>query len=219
MQGSQGDEFEEFLERNGVPGVDLVDTRALVRHIREKGAMKAVISDSKEFHGQWVDTMSLDLVGGRVCRDREEATMGSGRLKCLYIDVGSKFSLREQMARRFTLHTVNYDHDFSAIDIDDYDLLFISNGPGDPAHQSLRPVVNFVQSCIGRVPTFGVCLGHQIIAQAYGASTRKMKFGHRGGSNHAVTDGRRSIVTTHNHGYAVDPDTLKGTGSRFSSGM
>lgn len=207
--GEVGEQFDIFLKENGVPGIDGIDTRMLVRKIREFGTMKAWISDSPTFPSDWPDPMERNLVG-EVSRSETYILSGIGKRKLLFIDVGAKKSLIGKVNEVGSLKMVPYDFDFSSLE-DDYDAVFISNGPGDPSHNSLGNVVEFVKSMIKEKPIFGVCLGHQLISLALGAKTKKMRFGHRG-SNHAVTDGSKIWITSHNHGYTVDEGSLQGTG-------
>ena len=201
-------EFNALLEDNKVPGLDLVDTRYLVRKIREKGVMRAYISSEDKVPDSFPDPMAEDVVSKVTCR--KEYDVDSGQMKnLLFIDVGAKKSLVKEMSGVANLHVVPYNTDFSKIG--NYDGIFISNGPGDPSHESLNGVTEFLREKSRQIPIYGVCLGHQLISIALGGKTLKMKFGHRG-SNHAVTDGRKIYITSHNHGYAVDPDSLDKTG-------
>lgn len=203
------EEFNRLLEENRVPGVDLVDTRFLVRKIREQGVMRAYISSSPEVPKEFPDPMAENVVEKVSCRQPYRVDTGKDR-NILYIDVGTKKSLVNQMSGVANLQVVPYDADFSSIK-GDFDAIFLSNGPGDPTHESLKKVTGFISEQAGKIPIYGVCLGHQIISLALGAKAEKMKFGHRG-SNHAVTDGKRIYITTHNHGYAIRPESLENTG-------
>ncbi|MEM3675751.1 MAG: glutamine-hydrolyzing carbamoyl-phosphate synthase small subunit [Thermoplasmataceae archaeon] len=206
--GDHWQEFDQFLRDNNVPGIDLVDTRMIVRKIRSKGAMRGWITDSTG-EVNFPDPMDKDLVG-MVSRKAPEELHGSGRRKVLFIDVGTKNSLIKEMRRIASLRVVPYNANFMD-EVRGCDAVFISNGPGDPSHRSLDGVRKFIREIAGELPLFGVCLGHQLIALGLGGSTTKMKFGHRG-SNHAVTDGRKTMITTHNHGYAVVGSSLAETG-------
>lgn len=203
------DEFNRYLAEHGVPGIDLVDTRLLVRKIREKGVLRAYIRDSPSMPDDFPDPMSEDIVGKVSCPSPYKVDSGLEKT-LMYIDVGTKKSLLDEMSGVANLQVVPYNADFSSYS-GTYDGIFISNGPGDPAHSSLEKVTGFLGKMAGEVPIYGVCLGHQLISISLGARTSKMKFGHRG-SNHAVTDGKRIYITSHNHGYAVDSESLAGTG-------
>lgn len=205
--------FNQLLEEHKVPGIDLVDTRLLVRKIRDKGVMRAYISSSPEVPDKFPDPMDMDVVAKVSCREPYHVN-GNSSHKVLFIDVGAKKSLVKELSGLADLYVVPYNSDFDRIDYD-YDSIFISNGPGDPSHQSLSKVTDFIRKRSEDTHIYGVCLGHQIISLALGGKTMKMKFGHRG-SNHAVTDGKRIYITTHNHGYAVDRDSLENTGLRVT---
>ncbi|MGC8608428.1 MAG: glutamine-hydrolyzing carbamoyl-phosphate synthase small subunit [Thermoplasmata archaeon] len=204
--GEPGYEFSSLLESQGIPGIDGIDTRMLVRKIRSSGVMRSYIMDDSETQLEWIDPMKSDLVGSTFNEKDIKFIRGSGKKKLLFINLGAKKSLIENMLKFSSIYIASKDSDLESVD--DYDAIFISNGPGDPKHPSLSGVTKFISSSIGKKPIFGVCFGLQIIALAYGSDTYKMKFGHRG-SNHAVTDGKRIFVTTQNHGYAVNPDTVK----------
>lgn len=205
--------FNNLLEEHKVPGIDLVDTRLLVRKIREKGVMRAYISSSPEIPPEFPDPMDEDVVSKVSCKEPHEVK-GDSRHKVLFIDVGAKKSLVNELSRLADLYVVPYNSDFEKINYD-YDSIFISNGPGDPSHESLSRVTDFIRKRSEDTHIYGVCLGHQIISLALGGKTMKMKFGHRG-SNHAVTDGNRIFITTHNHGYAVDRESLDKTGLKVT---
>ncbi|HKJ96898.1 MAG TPA: glutamine-hydrolyzing carbamoyl-phosphate synthase small subunit [Thermoplasmataceae archaeon] len=207
--GKPGEEFEKYLSESGVPGIDGIDTRSLVKKIREKGVLKAWISDRPDFPKDWPDPMERNLVGETSTSDHY-TVKGDGELDILFIDLGAKRSLVKKMGEMASsLDVVPYNFDLSKID-KRYDAIFLSNGPGDPSHESLGSVTEFVAMKVEDTPIYGVCLGHQIISIALGGRTEKMRFGHRG-SNHAVTDGQRIWITTHNHGYAVNQQSLSGT--------
>lgn len=207
--GEPGKDFNSLLKESGVPGIDGVDTRMLVKKIRENGVMKAWIKDTPDFPEEWPDPMERNLVGETSVK-KDYTIEGDGEMRILFIDVGAKRSLVARMSEIGTLHVVPYDFDFSSAD-EYYDALFVSNGPGDPSHESLLGVVEFIRSKISKIPVYGVCLGHQLICLALGGSTEKMMYGHRG-SNHAVTDGEHIWITTHNHGYSVNRQSLEETG-------
>lgn len=202
MEQRRSDEAESFsrlLARNNIPGMDNVDTRSLILKLRKHGVMRGFISDRKERPSSWPDPFQGDVVAESLF-DLPEAEEHDK--KVLYINVGSKLSLYSEIAKIFQPIVVTHRSDLFAIG--GYDGIFISNGPGDPSSDALRPVVNFLREMIGKKPIIGVCLGHQLVGIAAGMQTFKMKFGHRG-SNHAVTDGKNVWITTHNHGYAVKP--------------
>ncbi len=220
--------LHHFLRMHGIPGLGEVDTRAITRHIRTRGAMKGVLStadrDAESLVRKAREAPGLedqDLVGRVTCgepfrwataRDPRWAagdTSGTGRrLQCVAFDYGAKrntFRLLWETGFDVTVVPATMTAgDTLALHPD---AVFLSNGPGDPAVCTYA--VETVRGLLGRVPIFGICLGHQISALALGGRTFKLKFGHRG-ANHPVQDLRsgRVTVTSQNHGYAVDPDTL-----------
>ena len=199
--------LDGFLKKYAIPGIDGIDTRRLIMKIRESGTMKgAICSDPSDLQGI-PDPMSTDLLGE--LRIRKRTIPGSGEFAILLVDTGAKRSIISRLSAIGTVDIVPYNADFASLG-EDYDLIFLSNGPGDPAHPANRPLTDFVASRMGKVPIAGICLGHQIIALASGAHTIKMKYGHRG-VNHSVTDGRKILITTQNHGYSVDEASIEGT--------
>lgn len=207
--GEDWESFRSFLIENHIPALDQIDTRTLVRTIRENGVLRGWISSRKELKRDFPDPMAEDIVS-RISPTGGSVIKGSGVDRILFIDVGSKNSLRNEVLKIGTIQVESVLSDFKNVG-DDYSLIFVSNGPGDPSHASLRPVIEFLRESAGKVPIAGVCLGHQLLGISMGANTMKMKFGHRG-SNHAVSDGKKIMITTHNHGYSIVPETLSGTG-------
>jgi carbamoyl-phosphate synthase small subunit len=221
----------EFLKRQGIVAVDGVDTRAITRKLRVSGAMNAVISSQDASDAELVaeakaqpSMAGLDLASGVSCRtayDWDEpsdpARFGSavewpkldGRPLCVAIDCGVKRNiLRLLVSCGFRVRVVPSTASAAEILALSPRGIFLSNGPGDPA--ATVSVVQTVKQLIqGDIPIFGICLGHQILGLSYGASTYKLKFGHRG-ANHPIkrlADGKVEIAS-HNHGFAVDPKTL-----------
>lgn len=220
----------QFLERYGVLGVEGFDTRALVRHIRTVGALKAIVStedlDRESLVARakaWVGLLGQDMVRKVTCdqpygwADNRPvpgtgfSTVQAGMkdpLKVVALDCGIKFNqLRIMTEKGCQVQVVPAATDAETILAMEPDGVFLSNGPGDPA--GIPGVVETVQGLLGKTPVFGICLGHQILGLAYGASTYKVKFGHRGG-NQPVKDLATGHVeiTSQNHGFSVDPDSL-----------
>ena len=219
----------QFLREAGIPGISEIDTRALTRHIRTAGAMKGVLSTVDRDVASLArkareapDLGAQDLVAQVTCdesyawRDprkepwRTDLKLGAEgmRMRCVAYDFGLKHNiLRLLQECGFDVIVVPAGHSAADTLALSPDAVFLSNGPGDPAVPTYA--IEAVRGLIGRVPIFGICLGHQIAALALGAKTFKLKFGHRG-ANHPVKDLRsgKVAITSQNHGYAVDPDTL-----------
>ncbi len=203
--------LDEFLKRHEVVGIEGVDTRAIVRKIRSNGTMKAAISTADLDPASLlkrvrcsVDIGELDLVKSVTSEVTMAGLMDGAKVAVL--DCGVKYGiLRELGELGAKIVRLPYDSDVDDLKMFRPDGVLISNGPGDP--KVLRKTIETVQKLLKlRIPTVGICLGHQLIALAIGGQTYKMKFGHRG-INHPVKDLRNSkvLITTQNHGYAVDP--------------
>lgn len=223
------DSLPGYLAAHGVPGITGIDTRALTKHIRTLGALRGVLStvdhdaDSLKRKAAAVPRLeSEDWVAKVSCpapysfshpRDPRWADGSSvvevgRRLKCVAYDFGIKRNILRLLSEA-GFDTTIVPASTAAADVlaSQPDGVFLSNGPGDPAVPTYA--IRAVRDLIGRVPLFGICLGHQIAALALGGRTFKLKFGHRG-ANHPVKDLRtgKVTVTSQNHGYAVDPDGL-----------
>jgi carbamoyl-phosphate synthase small subunit len=203
-----------YLSSRNVLGVEGIDTRALTRHIREQGAMTAGITTRTLDKGKFLKLLKKvpPMVGRNLVKDvaAEEPYLYSGGNgpRVAVVDCGVKISSLRELAGRGCRVSV-FPASCGKKDIFQArpDGVLISNGPGDPA--AVPDVISLVESLIGEVPIFGICLGHQIIGLALGGSTYKLKFGHHG-SNHPVRDKRtgRVYITTQNHGFNVDGYSL-----------
>ncbi len=211
--GKSGIEFNEFLKASRVPAIDGIDTRALVEKIRNNGVIKGYIRNKNELPDKFEDTMELDLVSTVSIKKYKYYDSGHKK-QTLFIDVGAKNSLIKRLSETSSLHIVPYNYDFFNIKFH-YDAIFIPNGPGDPSHSSLAPIREFIKEKSNDIPVMGICLGNQLIALSMGGKTEKMKYGHRG-INHAVLIGKKIYITSHNHGYAVNGDSLKNTGMEIA---
>jgi carbamoyl-phosphate synthase small subunit len=205
----------DWLGTQGVPAITEVDTRALVRHIRDQGAMRGGVfpaaippAEARALIAQEPDMAGRDLV--RDVTPDQRIVMGEGDVRIAMIDTGVKRSIVRNLVQRgatVELHPATA----SAADLlhNDPDAIFLANGPGDPA--SLGYVVETVRQLIGRRPVYGICLGHQLLCRAVGLNTYKLPFGHHG-ANHPVKDLTTGVVeiTSQNHGFAVvGPDGSK----------
>ncbi|MCX5709857.1 MAG: glutamine-hydrolyzing carbamoyl-phosphate synthase small subunit, partial [Candidatus Omnitrophica bacterium] len=209
-QGSLG----EYLEKNNILGIEGIDTRALTLHIRKAGAMKAVISTVdlneksliKKARAS-VGLVGVDLVKEVACKEPYEWEK-KGKYKVVVLDCGIKYNTLRILARNnCKVQVVPAKTKASEIFGLNPDGILLSNGPGDPA--AVPYVVETVRGLIGKLPIFGICLGQQMLGQALGGKTFKLKFGHHGG-NHPVKDLKtgKVAITVQNHGFCVDMDTL-----------
>ena len=211
----------DWLAEHEVLAVSGVDTRALTRHIRDKGALRAVVStetdDVRHLRkaAQGLPRMGgLDLAKVVTSSQTYEAPVPEGApaldLHVLAYDFGIKRSMLRYLGERgFRVTVVPAQTSAREVLKHKPDGVFLSNGPGDPA--AVTYAVKAVERLLGKVPVFGICLGHQILAQALGYTTFKLKFGHRG-ANHPVRDLRTGTIeiTTQNHGFAVKEEAVDG---------
>lgn len=192
-----------WLKEEKVPGIYGIDTRMLTKILREKGTMLGKIV----FNEQDVDFYDpgKDNIVGKVSTT-EKQVYGNGKYKILLIDCGVKYNIiRCLLKRDATVIRVPWDYDASD---EDYDGVLISNGPGDP--KMCIPTINNIGKLMSEdTPSFGICLGSQLMALASGADTYKLKYGHRSHNQPVMQIGTgRGFITSQNHGYAVDNETL-----------
>ena len=222
--GSLGD----YLKKNNVVGLEGIDTRKLVKHIRTKGAMKGIIS-STEFRIESLAKKLRDypgLVGRDIVKDvtvKKPYAWNEGvtdifhshreMLKSKYNVVAFDFGIKQNILRLLCSHGCKVtvtpaQTSAKEVLVQKPDGVFLSNGPGDPA--AVIYAIETVKQLLGKAPIFGICLGHQILALALGGRTYKLKFGHRG-ANHPVKNLQtgRIEITSQNHGFCVDLDSLK----------
>ena len=195
--------LDEWLRRNNVPGIYGIDTRAVTKRIREKGVMLGKIEpDGIEI--DFYDPNKLNLVAA--VSTSEKKIYGSGKYRILLIDCGVKYNIiRNLLKRDTTIIRVPWDYDFSK---EEYDGLFLTNGPGDPKMCTIT-IENIRKAFDNNKPIFGICLGNQLMALASGADTYKLKYGHRSHNQPVIRVGTdKTYITSQNHGYAVDNDTL-----------
>jgi carbamoyl-phosphate synthase small subunit len=224
-----GKSLGEYMKDSNKVGIYGIDTRALTAHLRDKGVQMGIISTTDLNSGSLLEKVrlhpgisALDLVSEvttgepyewnqglwKLTSNINQQTTGS-RLKAVVYDFGVK--------RNILRHLVNAGFDLTVVPaktppekvIDNSDGIVLSNGPGDP--QNVTYAVEIAKEVLGKKPVLGICLGHQIIGQALGGTTYKLKFGHHGG-NHPVMDlaTRKVSITSQNHNYCVDMKTLQG---------
>jgi carbamoyl-phosphate synthase small subunit len=206
--------FEDFLRRSELPGISGVDTRRLTRHLRVDGAMGCAFGTAPESvlraaAASEPGTTGCDLVTGVSVQAPYER--GSGPLRIVAYDFGVKETMLRHLEGLGTVSVVPAAHPAVDTLAMEPNGVFLSNGPGDPAALPAHAAV--IAELLGRVPVFGICLGHQLLAEAIGARTYKLPFGHHGG-NHPVRrlDTGQVEITSQNHNYAVDAATLPTSG-------
>lgn len=206
----------ELLEENGIPGISGVDTRMLTRSIRSRGCRRALLTgmDMSVAEAQRIISQTPvphDAVSRTACKKRWYARTANHRFNVVAVDCGIKLNIIRFLNQKgCNVTIVPPTTTAEEICFMNPDGLFLSNGPGDP--EDVTEVIGLVKQLRGKYPIFGICLGHQIIALAYGAKTYKLKFGHRGG-NHPVRDLTTGKIemTSQNHSYAVDETSLLAT--------
>ncbi len=207
----------ELMQEYNIPGLAGVDTRRLTREIRSAGSQKGLICSADmpiEAAMELLAETELrhDQVSRVSCAKRWYSRTSNHKYTVVAVDCGIKLGMVKALnARGCNVTVVPYNTTAEEIDFMKPDGILLSNGPGDP--EDVPEVVETVRALRGRYPIMGICLGHQMIALAHGARTYKLKFGHRGG-NHPVRELATGHIemTSQNHSYAVDPDSLAGTG-------
>ena len=213
--------LSEYLEENNIPGISGIDTRKLTRSIRDKGSRKVIITDINTSKKDALEKlkkyeMPKDAVSKVSCKKKWYSRTSNYKYNVVAIDCGIKLNIiRSLNKRRCNVTIVPYNTTAKEIEKLKPDGIFLSNGPGNP--EDVTEVIQLVKELRGKYPIFGICMGHQMISLAYGAKTYKLKFGHRGG-NHPVlnleTD--KIEITSQNHSYAVDEESLKKTGLKVT---
>lgn len=209
--------LSEVLEEHNIPGISGVDTRQITRIIRSEGSQRVIITDisvSKEEALKRIaeQPITRNQVARVSCKKRWFSRTPNHKYDVVAIDCGIKYNIiRSLNNRNCNVTVVPYNTSIEDILAFQPDGIFLSNGPGDPT--DVPQVIEIVKQLHGKLPIFGICLGHQIISLAYGAKTYKLKFGHRGG-NHPVKnlETGKLEITSQNHSYAVDAKSLEGTG-------
>lgn len=206
--------LDEFFKAKNLSGISGIDTRRLTRLIRDKGTVKGKIVNAEADEKSVVEELSsITFPTDQVINVSTKSSYASpGRgFKVVLVDFGSKNGiLRELNQRDCDVTVVSQNVTAQDIMLMAPDGVMLSNGPGDP--EDVPHAQEMIRGILGKVPIFGICLGHQLISLACGAKTYKLKFGHRGG-NHPVLDlkSNKVAITSQNHGYAVDQESLKNT--------
>ena len=209
--------LDAYLKRWHIPAIDHIDTRALVRHIRDKGAMRACLSTVDLDEASLVEKArrspsmeNRELASVVTCpRPYEVQAVGAERFHVVCYDFGVKMNSLRELAREGCRVTVVPAHTPASEVLGlRPDGIYLSNGPGDPA--SMSDVVEEVRRLTQTgVPTFGICFGHQLLGRAFGGQTYKLRFGHRGGNQPVKDINKGSVeITSHNHGFAVEAGSL-----------
>lgn len=209
--------LSEILEENGIPGISGVDTRKITRIIRSEGSQKVMITDPQTPKQEALAAMRAyelpkDGVARVSCKKKWYSRTANPAYHVVAVDCGIKLNIIRSLNKRgCNVTVVPFDTPAQEILNLKPDGVFLSNGPGDP--EDVTPVIELVRVLRGKLPIFGICMGHQLISIACGAKTYKMKFGHRGG-NHPVKNllTGKIEITSQNHSFAVDKDSLGGTG-------
>lgn len=238
--------LHDYLDRKGIPGIAEIDTRRLTRHLRDRGAMRAALSNEILDPDELVDAArsSPGIVGRDLATEVStpepyEWTLKSSLERALsgYASGWEEGATSDPTLERYRMAALDFGIKRNILDLlvsagfdvtvlpartgperlldGSFDCVFLSNGPGDP--EPVEHGIRTTGSLLGKIPVFGICLGHQILALALGADTFKLPFGHRG-SNHPVEDlgTGRIEITCQNHGFAVAPDSLEGTPAELS---
>jgi carbamoyl-phosphate synthase small subunit len=213
--------LESYLKRHGIIGISEVDTRALVFKIRNRGAMRGIISTENQDTDYLVaqaqsarKMLGADLASSVSCKEPYSVLEASDSLETKIFrvtayDYGIKRNILNNLARiGCEITVVPASTSAKEVLALNPDGVFLSNGPGDP--EPLEYAVRNIRELLGRIPVFGICLGHQLMGLAFGGKTYKLKFGHRGGNQPVKNlSSSRVEITSQNHGFAVDPDSLK----------
>lgn len=208
--------LSDVCKKYGVPGIYGIDTRKLVRSIRDLGSRMVLITDIDTSLNEGLEKIRAyeqpkDAVEKVSCKQITKYLVNNGKYHVVAIDCGMKQNIvRSMIEKGCNVTVVPYNVSAEKIEQLNPDGIFISNGPGDPT--DAVPVVETIRRLRGKYPIFGICLGHQMIALAYGAETYKLKFGHRGG-NHPVCNLKNGKIeiTSQNHSYAVKESSLSNT--------
>jgi len=214
--------LHEYLSRAGVIGLTGIDTRALTKRLRQQGSLRGVISSERHDPVELVARAraAAPMEGANLVErvapgfERRFVNAGGDGMSVLAVDCGLKQNIvRELVASGCSVTTINGDLTAAEVLARKPSGLLVGNGPGDPA--AVTATIEMLKGVVGKIPVFGICLGHQMLALALGARTYKLKSGHHG-ANHPVlnTDTGRVEITSQNHGFAVDLASLEAVGGR-----
>ncbi len=222
-------DLEEELINQGIVGIQGVDTRAITRHLRDRGAMRVGIFSGEELSREEMvievrkqPSMAGSYLSEDVSTDHTYVVkaLGEKKFTVAAIDLGIKAATPRAMAERgIEVHVMPFNSTFADIEAISPDGVFLSNGPGDPA--TMTSTIELVREILAaEIPVFGICFGHQILGRALGFETFKLQFGHRG-INQPVIDQRNGKVeiTAHNHGFAIKAPTEGGFTTVFGPGQ
>jgi carbamoyl-phosphate synthase small subunit len=220
--------LQRWMEHHNIPGITGIDTRALTKKLREHGVMLGRITQGEGVSitgkGKIEDPNERNLVSEVSCKEvitykPNPVPLNTKPVSLICYDCGVKRNiLRSWLSRGVTVHRVPWDYDLASSDLK-YDAVFISNGPGDP--KKCDKTIENIKWCIEKqIPTFGICLGNQLLSLAIGGDTYKLKYGHRGCNQPCIEvesgkwkvekdrNGPKCIITSQNHGFAVDGEKL-----------
>lgn len=206
-------QLDTFLKEAGIPAIYGIDTRHLTKIVREYGVMNARISFEKVSEDVIENEIKpykiVDAVKSVTCSDFETYQAEDEKFKVVLWDIGAKYNIRRELVKRgCTVTVVPASTTAEQIKVLNPDGIMLSNGPGDP-EENVEMIAELKKLCDAKIPTFGICLGHQVLALSQGAKTEKLKYGHRGANQPAVEVGTgRVYITSQNHGYAVIASSL-----------
>jgi carbamoyl-phosphate synthase small subunit len=208
-----GERIDSFLKKNRVPGISELDTRALIIRIREKGTPRGAICFDEDVDKVLKKVQAMPFPSDsnlvdEVSVKEPQRYEREGCKEVVLIDCGTKQNIVRELRKRFSLTVVPYDTDLKFFRDHEVHGVMLSNGPGDPAHPAIQDTtVRTLKGIKDDYPIMGVCFGNQLLARAFGGTTYKLKFGHRGVNQPVKYEGR-VYITSQNHGFAVDPNSL-----------
>lgn len=197
---------DEFLKKHDIMGISGIDTRRITSVIREAGVMNARITTKLDESTDEVKSFVIKDAVKSVSTDEVRIVNKGGNVRIALLDFGAKENIVRELAKRGAEVSV-LPYNTPLEEILKYDALMLSNGPGDPAENT--GIISLLSDALGRLPIFGICLGHQLLALSCGAKTTKLKYGHRGVNQPVKNlETGRVYISSQNHGYAVMSDTL-----------